>query len=136
MAMLTRNETVIVSQDSFNTNAASSTIQNRADPYSFSIVGQLQIYLPTGASKQVVNLPTNISGSFTGGFLRVESTAAISFQTSNVAGATAFTLVIPSSSSSGYPITGVCSMDVSFTNLYLSNTTGSNVLVSIIVGGN
>lgn len=127
--LLARSESTVLSSDPYGNNiAGQGQVQNVTDPFSYSAGYGSVIPLAPNAVGQVVALPFTVSGYL----LRIECQTAIQF---SINGGANLTLSLPSPSSGGYPLTGVCLMMCNYTSLTLTNPTGGTVYVNVIVGG-
>jgi len=128
--LLRRSESTVLSADNFGQNVVGQgQVNDVQDPFSLAVGGEQVISLAGLATNQQVNLPVT-----TGAVLRIECSAPIQFRVNSPTG-TLFTLVPPSPSAGGNPVTAVCLMMVAFTSLYLTNPTSSLVYVSVLAGG-
>ena len=128
--LLVRNESTVLSADNFGQQVVGQgNVQAVQDPFSIAVGGEQVVALAGGATDQQVVLPVT-----TGSILRIECSVPIKFRI-NGATNTQYTMVPPSASSGGQPLTAVALLMIACTSLYLTNPGGTTAYVSVLAGG-
>lgn len=129
--LLTRSESTVLSNDPYqNELSGQGQVNNVSDPFSYSCGYGQVVPLAANATGVSVALPFVTAGSF----LRIECASPVSFSLDG--GISYLTTTVPSASSGGSPITGVCMMFVSYTSLLFTNPSSTTLYVQLIVAGN